>query len=646
MKSLIFISVIVLFSWLGSISATAQRVVLYPDETNTLWYNLEEWILSNANIPFRTYDFVSYETYNPGYDFGTGYSFSINIDGAFYTSDWVNNELVTLPNFSFSDIDSVVIDFNEFRISAGSLPSHQINIFTKKTGNFVSAEIGRLNQINDPGMFGTSKSPNVEFINFPTNVGAGFSNGRYRSSVFLTWELYSRTNQLGYDQIIQPTLFNRTKPPEQGSEFDAQRNHQQNVLWLQSYAQENYTISLLAAAYKSDQFYEWHRLSGIEAPYSMIQYQVSAGFENTSDNGIYKSTNINISTTKSDTLDYKSPAVLALSETKISQASVFKLPVRSVPITLTLNNHFYSVEDKLTKPSFDYHSYSLKLNGTFNNGLQVTTFLGNDIQSIAFKQALSDQSSVLFSTANQNIGNSFYNYSFFNRGIGFSNLQTSAHRVINNSNFREIYSQIKWISNFKTPIHRFKGFLFFKHYWKLPNEFINYTPNNISLQLNSDLFYTDSENEGLIGINTYLTSGVSKKLKLKTMLSANLLVYGNDTFRNHYKSIPSITFSERIQYSPDENFMMELFYKYIPARTFYEYENLEQINGWPLATAKPISLLNFSSKMWFMNRALELKFTLRNLLNSTEAYDTNGQYYNMSVYISGKINLNFKKMGK
>ncbi len=642
MKRLSFISFIILLSYFSPVSVLGQSLVLYPDETNTMWYNLEEWIFSNANIPFRTYDFGSYEAYNPGYEFGTSHSFSINIDGSFYTSNWLNNDFVTLPNLSFSDIDSVVINFNELEIATGSLPSHQINIFTNKTDNFISAEVGRLNQINDPGMFGNT--PNVEFINFPTNVGTGFSSGRYRSSVFLTWELYSRTNQLGYNQNIEPTLFNRTKPPEQGSKFDAQRNHQQNILWLQSYTRDNYEISLLAAAYKSDQFYEWHRLSGIEAPYSLDQYQVSAGLNNTSGKGMYRGTEINFSKATSDTLDYESPAVLALSEKNISQTSVFDVPFKSIPVSIALSNDFYSVEDELTKSSFNHHSYSIKLSSKFNSGLQVSASIGNDVQSVLLEKSVSGFSSLQLSSANYNVGKAFYNYAFFNRGIGFSNLQPTSHQVKNNSDFRKTYSQIKWISDFKTSIHRFNGFLLFRHYWKLPNEFISYTPDNNSLQFDTDLSYTDSKNEGLAGIHTYLTSGISKKLQLKTMLSVNMLVYGNDTFRDHHKSIPSITFSERIQYSPDENFMMELFYKYIPARTFYEYENLEQINGWPPAKSKSISLLNLSSKMWFMNRVLELKFTLRNLLNSTEAYDTNGQYYNMSVYISGKVNLDFKRM--
>ncbi len=642
MKKKSILVFIIFLGCLASFSITAQSVILYPDDTNTLWYNLEEWIFSNANIPFRTYDFGTYEAYNPGFDNGINKDFIITIDGTVYTSSWLNNDFVTLPNLSFSDIDSVVINFNEFENATGFLPTHQINIFTKKTDNFVSAEIGRLNQINDPGMFGTSKSPNVEFINFPTNVGALISSGRYRSSVFLTWELYSRTNQLGYDQEIQPELFNRTQPPEQGSEFDAQRNHQQNILLLQSFTEQDYNISFLAGVYRSEQFYEWHRLSGIEALYSLNQYQVSAGFENTSDNGIYKSTNINFSTTTSDTLDYETPSALSLSEHNISQVSVFKLPVKSIPATLSLHNHYYSVEDNLTKSSYDHHSYSFQTNWKFNNGFKLTTLLGNDVQSVSLNKAVSDQSSIQLSTANQNIGNSFYNYSFFNHGIGFSNLESGSHRVINNSDFREAFSQVKWISSFKTPVHRFNGFAFFRHYWKLSNEFIQYSPDGNSLQLNTDLSYSDSENVGLAGIHAYLTSEISKKLKLKTMLSGNLSIYENGTFRNHYKSVPVVTFSESIQYTSDKNFVMELFYKYIPERTFYEYDNLEQSNGYPPVNGRYVSLLNFSSKMWFINRMLELKFTLRNLLNSTEAYDTNGQYYNMSVYVSGRVNLNFR----
>ena len=634
---------------LVTMSLSAQSVVLYPENTNTIWYNLEEWIFSNANLSFRTYDFGSFDAYSPGHDFGINSDFNIVIDGLPYNSQWLNNGYVTLPNLSFSDIDSVIISFNEQENPIRPLPSYQISIFTTEKSSSISIERARLNQINDPGLFISTPlgTPNIEFINFPNNFNINLNKGGYRTTLAYTSELYSRTSHLVYNSSVNRNLFRRTAFEVQKSKFEAQRNQQQNILWSQSFTERDYIINLLAATYKSDQFYEWHALSGIEAPYSLEQYQISAGFKNTSGKGIYRSTNINFSSATSDTLDYVSPAVVALSELNISQTSVFKFPVKATPVSFTLRNHFYSVEDKLTTSSSDHHSYSLTVSGEFNNGLQITSSLGNDIQSIVLRKPIADKSAIQFSTANQNVGNNSYNYSYFNRRIGFSNLQNnSTHTVTNNSDFSEIYSQVKWIANLESSTHRFNGFAFFKHYWKLPNEFIQYTPDNNSLQLNTNLSYSDSHSEGLVGIHTYLTSSISKKLKLKTMLAGNLFLYGNDTFRNHHKSVPVVSFSESIQYAPDKNFAMELYYKYIPERTFYEYENLEQSNGHPPVNSRSISLLNFSSKMLFVNQMLELKFTLRNLLNSTEAYDTNGQYYNMSVYISGRLNLNFTKMFK
>ncbi|MEQ9263936.1 MAG: hypothetical protein RLN81_01850 [Balneolaceae bacterium] len=623
----------------GSSSLFAQKVVLRADQTNSLLYNLEEWIFNNANIPFRTYDFGSFEAYSPGYTYGINTDFLILIDGIPYNSAWLSNDYLTLPNLNFSDIDSVVIDYDEHITKNNTYPAYSINIHTKKTGNYISVETARLNQINDPGTFGGA-SPNVEFVNFPTNVMLNLKRGNYNSLFAFTSELYSRTGQLGYNKSIQPGLFDRTEAPFEESEFEAQRNHQQNFLWLQSLTSENYDINLMGASYISNQFYEWHRVSGIEAPYSLEQYQLSAALD-LKNSTFYEGTNFSYSSGVSDTLDYKSPAVLALSEFSLSQSSRFTLPLKSLPINLTLSNKYYSIKDKITDSSYDHHSYAFTIEGFLRNELKTKITFGNDIQSIIFQKPLSNTSSLQFSTFNQLVGKNSYNYSLHNRGIGFSNLQENSNQLINNSEFRQAYSQLKWLARLQNDKHSFTGFAFLRHYWKLPNELIQYTPNTNSLQLDTELSYFDSSNDGLFVIQTYLTSHYSESLRFKTMLGGNFFLYGNTTFRDHYLSIPAITFSESIQYIVDENFILELFYKYVPVRTLNEYENLEELTGFPPKQVRKISMLNFSSGMWFFNKTLELKFTLRNLLNNTESYDTNGMYYSMSVYVSGKINFNF-----
>lgn len=630
-----FIIITICIALFSSQSLEAQKLIIKSSDTQTLWYNFEEWVAHNTNLGFRTLDFGSFETYVPDYTYGINKNISYRINGLLYHSSWLSNDQLTIPNFNFSEIDSVIITQNHTSWGISEATGYQIDIFTKTNESYISFEEGRLNQINDPGIL--FDTPNVEFVNFPTNISSTFKYKNYTTNINYSSEFYSRTNRLIYNRKEESTLYNRTLPFEEGRFVQTQRNSQSNFTLFKSFTTDLFDFELLFASYRSFKFYEWYKLAGIEIPYMLSQNQLSLNFENRN-SVFYKGSQISYSETTSDSLEeFSGPLNILLTEKNFSHTSLFQTSSKDKKVNLSISNHIYSIKDLITNKEISHHSYSFKFYRYDNFIIE----LGNNRAFINYKYFLNDYININFQTLNQKINKNNYNFSLFNKNIGFSELDKSKYMVENISNFRNTFSKVYISLNRKFNSSKFYQKISIKHYWNLTNEIIDYKLNESQLQLVGLITYKDSKHEGFLGFNTNHEIELINDLFLKTNLSANLLLYGSKDFRNHYKSIQNILISESIKWNIDKNFILELVYKFIPRKRFLEYENIQNSNMWPPINSKPISLLNLSSSMKFFKERFDLKFTLRNLLNTTEAYDTNGMYYNMSIYISGKISLKY-----
>jgi hypothetical protein len=630
---------IMFFQLSSQVSITAQISKLESNNGNTLWYNFEEWLLSNSNYSFRTLDFGTFEAYLPGYTYGLEENISIKINRLEYRTRWINNDLITLPNFNYTEIDSVILSNGITDFSKGEISTNQIKIYTRKTGNYLAGEFGMLNQIGDPGIL--FNSPNVEFVNFPTNLSTNLTYKNYTLFAAFNSELYSRTSRVVGNREIDLTLYNRTLPFEDGDFNQVQRNEQNNILLIQSLKTKPLNLSLLLGHYYSSRFYEWFDILGIEAPYQLTQNQLSVNL-NLNKSTFHNGTSLSFSDTKSDTLDeFKGPYNIQLSERYFSHRTDFQLNKNEVLGSISIANDYYAVRDRSTGKLYQDHSISTTITGNLRPQLDYKLTIGNYTQALNFRYSASENIKFSLNNSFKQLNVNQYNYSLLANGIGFAEINSN-EKVLNiESDFENRFSEIA--TNYTTSklSYSYSTTLRFTHFWKLTNLDNNFSLVNNDLELNSNIHLSDSYNDGILSFQKYFGYSSSKYLRFTTMLSGNFFLYGNSILRDQYKSIPNFMFTEKVQLIPDKNFIIEIVYKYIPQRTFVEYTNIQNENGWPEIYTNPISLLNLSSKMKFFDSFAELKFTLRNLLNSTEVYDTNGMNYYMSIYVSGKINLRY-----
>ncbi len=615
-----------------SINTFSQQVILKPDSYVNKWFDLEEWIYSNANLAFSSYDIFNKNSFNEGFSNELENRVILYVNDVLFSTSWLMHENTVFPNFALSEIDSIVISNNRWEMDLFNA-NLSIQIFTK-TKNNLGFELGRINQINDPGLNrGNIVSENVEAINYHETISTIFSFKNLRSSFYYNNYRFSRTNQIIYDRAFNRNLFLRSANPD--IEI-LQRNSLINYIWYNTLTLNNSRLSFLLAASRSPSIIQWNKLSGIDVPFQLDRFQISSSYT-TPKNSIYKGSSINVSVSDSDTLNYTPKSFYGLKEINAFHSSDFSFISGKKLFNVTLSNHHYYVEDYETMNSYSFTESKLSSSIQFTGDFSLFGSISNTSNSFLLKRDL-DNYSLEIGFKRNDISKNRYNFTFWNRGIGFSNLDPNTHSINLDSDFIKSFYEIRLSKSSAINNQAIQGLISFKHYTKFVNEEVHYFTIPNSLQLGTQLNYFDSKGVGIIGFNLHHTIEATKKLHFKTMLGGNVDLYGNKAFRAYYKSVPSYVFSEIIQYKVHENFVTELFFRYIPVRRIVEYENLERETGFPPSRVRPIPLLNFSSSMWFFDRRLEGKLTLRNLLNKAESYDTNGQYYYMSINVSARIN--------
>jgi hypothetical protein len=621
--------------------ANAQRKILTPSDSYSSWYNLEEWIYVNSNLSYRSYDLVSFDVYHPGYSNGFEDSFLIYINGNRFQSRWLDKASVSFPIVSLSDIDSVIVDYSTFNRFNTYSPNGTIEIYTKRHKNSFSIEHRQANQINDPGpnLTSSEETPNVELLKYDLNSSLNLSFRRFSSILFYSYENYNRTNQLVYDREANSTLLDRTLiRSEDGEQLPNRTRFMYGA--FSDYDAPGFTFTNSIVLYDMSETHLWHPISGIEVPSYINQYQLTTGFS-LKNSAFYKGSSFSYSTAESDSL-YTEPAVsYGLQESRFLHQSDFSFSMASVDFTTSLTTNLYSVKDQFTEQNYTFLEYGVTLKSSLTHSLYTQLRVSNAEQVAVLTSALQNDLSINFSTSNAMLNKNYYTLGLWNDGIGFNSLTRTEHSVISTSDFRQTWSELKIVNK---RGEKLSGFVFARHYWNFIIENIDYILPQNGFKLNSDIVYTNSKHVGLAGFQFNYATNLTPTLSSKTMLGGNAYLYGNERVEQNYESVARFIFSEQLQFKPDENVAFELLFRYLPARYLNEYTNLEEQNGWPPVRVRPIKMLNASVTMWFFDRFLELNLSLRNLLNSTESYDTNGQYYNMSMTVSGRINFKPKRL--
>jgi len=622
----------------------SQDIILKPDENITPFYTLEEWIYSNSNWGFDSYDFKNIQAFTPYFSSELEEAPALFINGERYLTSWLTNGTFNFPEISFSQIDSIIVKPYQKVTNGNYTPNGSIHIFLKDLKNGVLYDAIYVNQINDPG-------PNIA-TEYESNNVEVLSKKKYHvlsikdflnTTLLYNVEYYTRTNTLDYNRKFTPSLFGRTiiRLPSGGSVL--QRNRELAFILKNTIENSNYKLNLTSSFTTKSQHYEWHPISGIEVPASHRTFQIASNFRTRKDS-FYKSTQLNYSFSDSDSLEFAdaSKPKNYVIEQQLHHTSAFGFDYKSDQISIYINNILYSWEDEITENSNSLFNHSLTFNYLSEKLGSINLFVGNHTIGLDFKKPLSNNLNIDLSTFRSNLNSSGYNYTFWNEGIGFSNLDPSIHSVTNSSSFTNIYSTAKLSSSINKNNVKLTWNVYPVHYWNFVNTNINYELISGLQQLGSEITYTDEKNVGFIRYYSALSMSPIPKVNLRTTISGRFLSYGNNKYLENVEGINNLIFTQILSYKADRNLVYELLYKYISPRRIHEYESLEDISNFYISRVRPIKLLNASVKTWLIDRSLLVTLSLRNLLNSTESYNTNGQYYNMSIHFSAILHIGKK----
>ena len=269
MIKVIFISLFILLFTGSSERIYAQLVASKKEITSQYWTNLHEYLFAHTNTAYRTYDLTSYEWYGLGYASTLESKQRVFIDGLRIHTNWLTNDLFSLPNINPSDLDSIHINSGEGRI----------NLFTKAKSQYIAGQIRVQNQINDPGIFEDTeyKTPNVERVSDIFWSTLNLRKAKTTHFLAINSQKYSRTGRFIYDKGIDNTLNGRTFSVNQNELL--QYNIKKTILYIGGYKNDLFISKLLFNIENTERHFLWEKLSGMEVPFQLFRYQISSSFE-------------------------------------------------------------------------------------------------------------------------------------------------------------------------------------------------------------------------------------------------------------------------------------------------------------------------------------------------------------------------------
>ena len=331
-----------------SIKANAQSMVLKPSDLINPWMNLSEWIIRNANLTYDSYDINTFNVHWNTYSSRIDVVPLIFIDGVKYNTSLIESNNLIIPNISPNTIDSIIVNLDEKYVNGYFAEKGSIQIFLKKKGSSLYYEKGLANEINDPGPHSSSelKSQNVEVIDISEKATLWFPK-KWKSSLTLTRNRYSRTNFHIYDDEVNRRLFTRTLADDNSGDIRLQRNLINNALLTNSFTTNSIDVRLLTSYTNKNNYYLWSPLAGIELPFSMKRFQTGVNIQPKSI-GFFKGFSTHISHSNYDSLYNAGSKAFEMEELSFDQSMAFQF---SKKISLNIETNIQKWSDQITLKS-------------------------------------------------------------------------------------------------------------------------------------------------------------------------------------------------------------------------------------------------------------------------------------------------------
>lgn len=643
MKSGIRTHIIRLLLFFGLWNATsvfAQEIVIKPEESITPWFGFTEWLLNNAGIPFGSYDLNTFAILDASTGLVTSEPPMILINGHPYQSKSLINDEFRLPNISFQSIDSVVVDLNSQFRNGWQSTTGFIEIYLKKGDKqAVIFSNGLINEVNDPGPMVSTElaTPNVEAIGYDFNL-TFWSKKFLNTMVLLDVNSLSRANQIGYDHSINNTLFSRTRFT--GFETDhpftknlagLQYNITSDLLIQNSFRVDGFEFQISNELQQQPRFFSWNPTIGLDPPYNSLKRQHSIQIIN--GDGIFRSLSSSYTSNNIDSVASFDPSI-QISSFDIRN-TMYLTP--GYGINLVLDQQYEQLTNLRTSEETQFSLFTGSLIYESQKEHEIRITAGNGLQSASVEIPLHRNYRLTTRTKRKDLLMYNNNLSRWKAGIGVNNPNRTrsvrfAPDLVNS------FTEIGLSRSVSTQKFSADMTLLATYHWSLSTMRIQYEPIERGFSSQIDV-------NRLSGISTSTFRGnvnwqVRHNLRLRSLLTLNYELNGDTAFREFNKRVPAVLSSHFLNYQYNRNTHLELSFKYISSRFIEEFEGIQEKSALILPPiVRPVYLLSFTSNIFFFDQRLMLSMSLSNLFNQTISYNTNGQYYDLSLAVKATLQI-------
>jgi hypothetical protein len=608
-----------------------HRVTLIPDKKITRMYNLQEWIFTQMNWYYETYDMDSFRV-------RTGAGFPIMASGTrVFINDvpYHNRRLLSdyhsFPQINIEAIDSIVVQSGLVVERGLYAPEGAIFIYTSQLPiGFMFRRAG-FNQIDDPGLaeFNDMQTPNVEYVKKDKQLIV--SVPRLLNALYIyNYDIYSRTDLFKYDGELNRDMFYRNLSFVSYENFERWPFHT-NISRTLLNSSENRSVSFQSIIdYTKSVNYEWFDVAGVEIPShnKHIQGSTNLDFHYFP---IIRSFSAGFSHQLFDTIPNRNHLYKELNETTHWQTIGWSIPVGSNSVTGTLHSEtmFWS------SPDTDARTRSQHLMATAGIPIgrhSIWAGVGNLNGFIQYNWTPFQNAYITASAIRNDLRSMGYTYNLWSEGIGFTGLSRERHQLDFQSDMVDRYLQISAQLNRNLQKINWSIMTEFRHYANLVVQQTEYQPFNSYYPLETVLRFKDAKEAGIL-FSVINASWIAQdsRLTIRSSAAMHQRVYGPEIIGDFIKRTPRWAITGQVQYRLHQNARLELHYRYLSERFYPEFTAISEIRGFPALRGRPMHVVSATSRNYFMDERITLEIVLRNLLNQTEAYNTNGQYYNMSI---------------
>ncbi|MCH8496424.1 MAG: hypothetical protein LAT57_12445 [Balneolales bacterium] len=599
-------------------------------------YSLSEWLFTSAGWAFTTYDNVVFQPAPHHQNWRGTRGIDVFINGIQLQSDWLQHSYMHMLEFSPQIIDSVVVyppgSFVRNRMSvSGALDVYLSDEYLVKVSGRTSNQVNDFGPINQEGV-----SYNIERVKESAEVFLNLGSGRYKTQILGNISTYSYSNVIYYDRETYTQLVRR-RPDDEPGEWGYQTPL--SLLQTHQYVTPGAIYRAMTSfSYHTNNFL-WDDWSGNEIAGRYRKYTISASREAVAPNGLHAGVSYAFANSTPIRDDHQ---YLYDVDQHGFQANVeyeFQLQNRaSLSLGAVSDTRFYEshVGQETLQSTENYGTASYR-SGLF----QADVALGPNRGGAGLRWSRNN----LFAVLNYQHDTSDHLSEIMPRldtGFGIRGTNNEATMQINDRLEMQYLSQIVGFSASSSAIREYGITL--NHTWfrKLPHRearFRHPDPGVTDYPLISDFTYRTLEDVGRLQISGSMRS-VWQNLSASTSFSLSVFTWGEDLYKNEVKRYPSVVFRQNLRYDLHPTFTINASYNFESERDFAEFVSADaSVELWPPSKTRAVHNVSIGFEQRLVQDRVSLNLILRNLLSSTETYQPNGLYYNLSMIIGVRVRL-------